>query len=70
MRARDKRAIAFCVTSTIVLLAMTQAAFDNWIAATALAGAYAIWLLTRPRMIRVMRRMRGETVEKSSYYEN
>jgi hypothetical protein len=70
MRARDKRAIAFCVTSTIVLMLMAQAAFGNWIASTAFAAAYAIWLLTRPRMIRVMRRMRGETVEKSGYYDN
>ncbi len=70
MRARDKRAVAFCVTSTAVLLAIAELALRNWLAASALAAAYAVWLMTRPRMVRVMRRMRGETVEKSSYYEN
>ncbi|MDB5417275.1 MAG: hypothetical protein JWP50_694, partial [Phenylobacterium sp.] len=38
------------------------------IAAAALIAAYNAWLLTRPRMRRVFRRLRGETVDFSGYY--
>jgi threonine/homoserine/homoserine lactone efflux protein len=68
MRARDVRAIAFWLTSSLVVLAGVFLVFDSVIAAAALTGAYNAWLLTRPRMRRVFRRLRGETVDFSGYY--
>jgi threonine/homoserine/homoserine lactone efflux protein len=68
MRARDVRAIAFWVTSSLVLLVGVYLLSGSVIAAVALTGAYNAWLLTRPRMRRVLRRLRGETVDFSGYY--
>jgi threonine/homoserine/homoserine lactone efflux protein len=68
MRARDVRAIAFWITSSLVLLTGVFLATHGVIAAVALTGAYNAWLLTRPRMRRVFRRMRGETSGFSGYY--
>lgn len=60
MRARDARAIAFCAVSTILLALAVYVLTLNPLATAALTGAYAVWLLTRPRMQRVIRRLRGE----------
>ena len=68
MRARDVRAIAFWLTSSLVILLGVYFGLHSVIAAVALTGAYNAWLLTRPRMRRVLRRMRGETVDFSGYY--
>lgn len=68
MRARDVRAIAFWITSTLVLLAGVYLATRGVIAAAASTAAYNAWLLTRPRMRRVFRRMRGETTTGFSGY--
>ena len=68
MRARDLRAIAFFLISTSVLVALVVLLSGSGIAATALALAYAVWILTRPRMVRVMRRLRGENLERSGYF--
>jgi hypothetical protein len=68
MRARDLRAIAFCLSTTVGLLVLVRSASGSWIAAVALALAYAVWMFTRPRMVRVMRRMRGEHLERSGYF--
>ena len=68
MRARDIRAIAFWLSSSLVLLAGVYLALRSVIAAAALAAAYNAWLLTRPRMRRVFRRLRGETADFSGYY--
>ena len=68
MRARDVRAILFWITSSLVLLAMSFLATHGVIASAAVTGAYNAWLLTRPRMRRVFRRMRGETTGFSGYY--
>lgn len=68
MRARDVRAIAFWIMSSLVLLIGVYFATRGVIAAVAVTGAYNAWLLTRPRMRRVFRRMRGETTSGFSGY--
>jgi hypothetical protein len=69
MRARDVRALAFCGTTTLALLAGAILLTHNYVAALALTVAYAALLLTRPRMIRVFRRMRGEP-DWGGYFDN
>jgi hypothetical protein len=70
MRERDIQALAFCAVSTAALLAFLLLATRNLLTACALTAAYDAWLLTRPRMIRVFRRMRGEKLERGSYYKD
>lgn len=69
MRARDARAILFCVVSTLALMALSFALLRNYLATLALAGAYLAWLLTRPRMQRVIRRLQGAP-DWSGYYQD
>lgn len=70
MRARDARAIGFCLLSASAVAMLANLVLENWVAASALGLACLVWLGTRPRMLRVMRRLRGQTVERISYYEN
>jgi hypothetical protein len=71
IRARDVRAIAFCTATIPAVLALAYLGLGSWLPAAGLAAAYAAWLLTRPRMIRVFRRLRGDTVlEWGGYYED
>lgn len=60
MRARDVRAIAFCAVSGLALFVAAIVLLKSYLAAVALSGAYLAFVLTRPRMQRVFRRMRGE----------
>jgi hypothetical protein len=69
MRARDVRAIAFCAATTILVLAVSAVLIRNYIASVGLAAAYAAIALTRPRMLRVFRRLRGAS-DWSGYYKN
>lgn len=69
MRPRDVRAIAFWIVSTLLLVAVTGLLLRSYVISLALAAAYNAWLLTRPRMIRVFRRLRGEP-DWSGYYQN
>jgi hypothetical protein len=69
MRPRDVRAIAFwIVTSVVLLVGVFVLTGRGVLPAVALTGAYNLWLLTRPRMRRVFRRLRGETVDWSGYF--
>jgi hypothetical protein len=68
MRLRDVRAITFCVVSTAAVAAVGFWLLPNWVMAVFLALAYGIFVGTRPRMLRTYRRLRGETVEMSSYH--
>ncbi|HEX3700166.1 MAG TPA: hypothetical protein VHV27_05770 [Phenylobacterium sp.] len=68
MRPRDVRAIVFWLTTSLVLLVGVYLVSNSVIASVAVAGAYNCWLLTRPRMRRVFRRLRGETVDGSGYF--
>lgn len=70
MRERDLQAIVFCAASTALLLAGLLFVSRNVIVAVALTAAYDAWLLTRPRMLRVIRRLRGEKLERGNYYKN
>ena len=70
MRPRDVRAIAFWLISSLALLVAVFIASHSVIAAAALVAAFNCWLLTRPRMKRVFKRLRGETVDFSSYYQD
>jgi hypothetical protein len=69
MRGRDVRAILFCVTTTVALVLISYAALQSFLATLALTAAYDVWLLTRPRMVRVFRRLRGEP-DWSGYFKN
>jgi hypothetical protein len=68
LRPRDVRAIAFWIVTSLALLVVAYAFARSVIVAAALAAAYNCWLLTRPRMRRVFRRLRGETIDFSGYY--
>jgi hypothetical protein len=71
MRRRDATAIAFCAITITGLLVASLLLLDNDLVAAAITLAYAAWVLTRPRMIRVMRRLRGEpTSSWSAYYRD
>jgi len=70
MRTRDVNALAFCVGSTLAVLFLAKLVFGGWLPAGALAGAYGALVLTRPRMLRVFRRLRGESVERSGYFQD
>jgi|KBSSwiStaDraftv2_1062776.scaffolds.fasta_scaffold151777_2 hypothetical protein len=69
MRARDVRAIAFCSITTVLVLALSWLLLGSPLVSLALTGAYAVWLLTRPRMQRVIGRLRGEP-DWSGYFSN
>ena len=69
MRARDVRAITFCVVTTAALFGATLVLLHMVLVSVALTAAYVAWLLTRPRMVRVMRRLRGEP-DWSGYFDN
>lgn len=69
MRPRDVRAIAFAIGSTILVLALSALLTRNSFASLGLGGAYAAIVLTRPRMLRVFRRLRGAP-DWSGYYKN
>jgi hypothetical protein len=69
MRARDVRAIAFCAITTAAVLAVGYLATRNYLASLGVAAAYAAIVLTRPRMLRVFRRLRGDP-DWSGYYKN
>ncbi|HTI66935.1 MAG TPA: hypothetical protein VL460_05230 [Caulobacteraceae bacterium] len=76
IRGRDIRAISFCLVSIAAVFAATyfvadHLGFDVWLPTLAATGAYAAWLLTRPRMVRVFRRLRGQSIaEWTGYFEN
>jgi hypothetical protein len=69
MRARDARAIAFCVATTLAVLFVAYVLFGSDLVALALAAAWAIWLITRPRMQRVIRRLRRQP-DWSGYFRD
>lgn len=69
MRARDARALLFCATSTALLLVVTYLVLRSTLIAGGLTAAYLVLLLTRPRMRRVLRRLRGEP-DWSGYFKN
>ena len=60
MRPRDVRALAFCAVTILALAAVSFALTQSYLVALGLTGAYAAFVLTRPRMQRVFRRLRGE----------
>ncbi len=68
MRARDARAILFWIASTFLLIVALEAVLHRWPLTGLVAVAYSAWVLTRPRMIRVLRRLRGERWERTSGY--
>jgi len=69
MRARDVRAITFCIATTLVLMLGAMFVSRSLLVSLALTAAYDAWLLSRPRMIRVFRRLRGEP-DWSGYFDN
>jgi hypothetical protein len=68
MRPRDVRAILFWIASSVALILALQAGFHNWPLTAIAAAAYNAWLLSRPRMIRTFRRLRGERLSRSGGY--
>jgi hypothetical protein len=69
MRARDVRAIAFWIASSIVLVFGAYLLSRSVLVSAALVGAYNAWLLTRPRARRVVGRLRGD-IDWSGYYQD
>ena len=70
IRARDARALAFCMLTIPLVYFAASRLLDGGLATAATTGAYACLVLTRPRMIRVYRRLAGQRLERSSYYRN
>lgn len=69
MRRRDIRALAFCAVTICLVFAVIQLTVHQPLISFAVTGAYAAWLLTRARMIRVFRRLRGDSGwDWSNYY--
>ena len=68
MRPRDARAILFWIATTLLLILAMEAALHRWILTGLAAAAYNAWLLSRPRMIRLFRRLRGERWERTNGY--
>jgi hypothetical protein len=60
MRSRDVRALAFCAVTIVGVAGLTLALSQTYLVTLGLTGAYAVFILTRPRMLRVYRRLRGE----------
>jgi hypothetical protein len=69
MRARDVRAIAFCVGTTVLLVVAAYLYLWDYLKTLLIGGAWAAFVCTRPRMLRVFRRLRGEP-DWSGYYKN
>lgn len=69
MRAKDVRAIVFAVASTCLVVALSYALLQIYLVTLALTFSYLSWLLTRPRMMRVIRRARGEP-DWGDYFRN
>ncbi len=69
MRARDVRAVVFCIVTATALMVLSYLALKMSLVTLALTGGYLAWLLTRPRMTRVMRRLRGGP-DWSGYFKN
>lgn len=69
MRARDVQAVVFAVVSTCVIMIFSYAMLQTFLVTAAFTGSYLIWLLTRPRMMRLMRRARGAP-DWSGYFRN
>jgi len=69
MRTRDVRAISFCVITTAGLMVLLTAITGQYVASLGLTSAYAAFILSRPRMIRVFRRLRGAP-DWSGYFDN
>jgi hypothetical protein len=71
IRRRDIQALAFCLLTLPLLFIALSYVLQAWQPAAVGALAYAIWLCTRARMIRVFRRLRGDQeVEWRGYYED
>lgn len=70
MRTRDLQALAFWLFGTAVILALAGQLLHRWPFAFALAAAFNAFLLTRPRMIRVLRRLCGQQLKRQSYFRN
>lgn len=68
MRPRDVRVILFWMVTTLVLILALQGTFRHWLFTAVAAAAYNAWLLSRPRVIRVFRRLCGQRLERSAGY--
>ena len=69
MRPRDARAILFVVTTSLVVLVLSLVLLRSYLGSVAILGAWLAIVMTRPRMLRVMRRLRGEP-DWSGYYKD
>ncbi len=71
LRPRDIRGIAFCaviIPAVYITAAMT---LHNQLYAFALTVLASVWLLSRPRMLRMYRRLRGESASGwGNYYQD
>lgn len=70
LRGRDVRAIAFVSLSSLLILAAAWLLTRGVIVPCALTAAWLAFALTRPRMRRVIRRLRGESDGWTGYYQD
>jgi hypothetical protein len=61
--------IARCIAGILLLLVVSMLIGRSWIVSLVLATAYGTWALTRPRMVRIFRRLRGEP-SWSNYFDS
>lgn len=69
MRPRDVRAILFCAATSVAVFLICLIAIGDYLISLVVLAAYLAWILTRPRMVRVMRRLRGEP-DWSNYFRD
>lgn len=69
VRARDIRALAFCVFCVLVVFAVTLVVFDDWLRSAVATAAGSVLLLLHPRIARVRRRLLGG-VSWEGYYKD
>ena len=64
MTARDFRAILFCIVSTGIVAAVALFLLRSVLFMIICVVVFDAWILTRPRMVRVGRRMLGQRIER------
>jgi hypothetical protein len=68
LRTRDIRAIVFCAATTLLLVLVLAVVTRSGLVTVGLTLAYAVFLLSRPRMQRVIGRLRDRPTWDGYYW--
>ena len=68
MRARDARLMGLWLFSTFMIAYCGLVVTHGLLSTVGLLCAYETWFLSRPRAVRVMRRLAGEEIERKQGY--